>query len=232
MRPVYRKWLRRILILLVLIIAIAWFAGRSRRAGKAVQANATPSVPVVAAQARRGNLPIYFNGLGSVEAYYTVTVHSRVDGQLLRFNVREGQLIQEDQLIAEIDPRPFQVQLEQAEGQKQKDEAALADAKLNMERYRILYSQDAIPKQQLDSQVSLVNQYIAAIKSDQAAIDSAQLNLTYSRVTSPVTGRIGLRAVDPGNIVHAADATGIAVITQLQPITVVFSLGEDAIPSV
>jgi multidrug efflux system membrane fusion protein len=231
MRPAYRKWFRRFLILAVLIIVIAWFAGR-RRGGKAVQANATPSIPVVAARARKGNLPIYLSGLGSVEAYYTVTVHTRVDGELLRFDVREGQIVKAGDLIAEIDPRPFQVQLEQAEGQMAKDQAALDNSKLDLERYRVLWAQNSIPKQQLDTQVSLVNQNEAAVKSDKGAVDAAKLQLVYTCITSPIDGRIGLRLVDPGNLVHAADTTGIAVITQLQPITVVFNLGEDAIPAI
>lgn len=232
MRPAYRKWFRRLLILAVLIIGLAWIVGRYHRTGKAVQANTTPSIPVVVARVQRGNLPIYLNGIGSVDAYYTVTVRTRVDGELLRLDVREGQIVEKGDLIAEIDPRPFQVQLEQAEGQMAHDQALLANARLDLDRYRILYSQDSIPKQQLDTQVALVNQDEATLKSDQGAIDSAKLQLVYARITSPIRGRIGLRQVDPGNIVHAADTTGIAVITQLQPIAVTFNLGEDSIPQV
>jgi multidrug efflux system membrane fusion protein len=231
MRTTHRKWVRRLLLLTILIVGIAWLSGRYRRTGKPVQANAIPSVPVVATRARKGNLPIYLNGLGSVEAYYTVTVRTRVDGQLLRFNVAEGQIVKADDLIAEIDPRPFEVQLEQAEGQMGRDQAILANAKLDLERYRVLAAQNAIPKQLLDTQAALVNQYEAIVRQDQGVINAAKLQLVYTRITSPIPGRIGLRQVDPGNIVHAADANGIAVITQLQPITVVFNLGEQDISS-
>jgi multidrug efflux system membrane fusion protein len=135
-------------------------------------------------------------------------------------------------VIAEIDPRPFQVQLLQAQGQKEKDEAFLANARVDLERYRVLYSQNAIPQQQLATQVSTVNQYEAMVKADEGAIESAKLNLTYAQITAPITGRIGLRLVDPGNIVHASDQNGLLVITQLQPITVVFNIAEDYIPQV
>jgi len=135
-------------------------------------------------------------------------------------------------VIAEIDPRPFQAQLLQAQGQKERDEAILANAKVDLERYRILYSQNAAPKQQLDTQIATVNQYEAIVKADEGAVESANLNLTYARITSPISGRIGLRMVDPGNIVHAGDQNGLAVITQLQPISVIFNIAEDNIPQV
>jgi multidrug efflux system membrane fusion protein len=150
----------------------------------------------------------------------------------MRVNVREGQIVQTGELIAEIDPRPYQVLLEQAEGQMARDQALLTNARLDLERYRILYAQDSVPKQQLDTQASLVDQYVANVKSDQGAIDNAKLQLVYSCITSPISGRIGLRAVDPGNIVHAADTNGLAVITQLQPIAVIFNLDEQQIPAV
>jgi membrane fusion protein, multidrug efflux system len=146
--------------------------------------------------------------------------------------VHEGQMVSTGDLIAEIDPRPFQVQLEQAEGQKERDEALLANARVDLDRYQVLYSQDSIPKQQLDTQVSTVKQAEAAVKTDQAAIDNAKLQLSYTRLTSPVAGRIGLRQVDPGNIIHATDQTGLAVITQLQPIAVIFNIPQDDIPQV
>jgi len=145
---------------------------------------------------------------------------------------REGQVVRAGELLAEIDPRPFQVQLATAEGQMAKDEALLRNARTDAERYRVLFEQDSVAKQQLDTQVSLVRQYEATIKVDQAAIDNAKLQLTYSRITAPIGGRLGLRQVDPGNIVRAGDANGIVVITQLQPITVVFSIPEDSLPAV
>src|SRR5207237_622195 len=179
-----------------------------------------------------GDMPIYLTGLGSVTALNTVTVRSRVDGELLNVAVREGQMVAAGQLVAEIDPRPFQVQLVQAQGQKERDEALLANAKVDLERYRVLFSQDSVPKQQLDTQAATVRQYEAITKADQGAIESAQLQLSYTRITSPITGRIGLRQIDPGNIVHAGDQTGLAVITQLQPITVIFNISQDSLPPV
>jgi membrane fusion protein, multidrug efflux system len=189
-------------------------------------------IPVVTATAIRGNLPIYLDGLGAVTPLNTVTVRTRVDGQLFDLPVREGQMVSIGDLIAVIDPRPFQVQLMQAEGQKERDEANLANAKVDLERYKTLFAQNSVPKQQLDTQAATVNQLEATLKADQGAIESAKLQLTYTRITSPISGRIGLRIVDPGNIVHAGDQDGLAVITQLQPITVVFNLAEDNIPRV
>jgi multidrug efflux system membrane fusion protein len=189
-------------------------------------------VPVVAAATRRGDMPVFLNGLGSVTALNTVTVRTRVDGQIVKVHFQEGQLVKEGDPLIEIDPRPFQVMLEQAEGQLAHDQALLANANIDLERYKVLFSQDAIPKQQLDTQVSTVNQYGATIKSDQAQIDNAKLQLVYAHITSPLTGRIGLRLVDGGNMVHAADVNGLAVITQLQPITVIFNIAEDSLPPV
>src|SRR5262249_29852432 len=159
---------------------LLWFAARRRRIEEPVRAASPQPIPVAAVRARRGDLPIYLNGLGSVTAFNTVTVRTRVDGELLRFAVEEGQYVKAGDLIAEIDPRPFQVQLEQAEGQQQRDQALLANAKVDLERYRVLYSQDSVPKQQLDTQVSLVQQFEAAVKSDQGAIDAAKLQLIYA----------------------------------------------------
>jgi multidrug efflux system membrane fusion protein len=167
-----------------------------------------------------------------VTPVYTVTVRTRVDGELFSVPVKEGQMVVAGDVIAEIDPRPFQVQLLQAQGQKERDEAILANAKVDLDRYRILYAQNSVPKQQLDTQVALVNQYEAMVKSDEGVIESVKLNLIYARITSPINGRIGLRNVDPGNIVHATDQNGLVVITQLQPITVVFNIAQDFIAQV
>lgn len=185
-----------------------------------------------AQKARLGEIPIYFDGLGSVTAYYTVTVRSRVDGQLMNVTVHEGAFVQQGQLLAEIDPRPFQAQLEQAEGQMARDVATLENARLDLLRYETLVKQDAIPHQQLDTQRATVHQLEAAIKQDQASIDTARLQLVYAHITAPISGRIGLRLVDPGNIIHSSDTTGLLVITQLQPITVLFILPEDNLPPV
>ena len=175
---------------------------------------------------------VYLTGLGTVTALKTVTVRTQVDGQLVAVAFKEGQLVRANELLAQIDPRPFQVQLEQAEGQAARDAATLKNARTDLQRYQALLEQDAVPKQQFDTQVATVQQLEATLKSDQAQIDSARLNLTYARITSPLTGRIGLRLVDPGNIVHTTDPNGIAVITERQPIAVVFTIPQDNLPDV
>lgn len=187
-------------------------------------------VPVVAVPARVGEMAVNISGLGNAIPRNTVTVKSRVDGQLMKLGFTEGQMVKAGTLLAEIDPRPFQVVLTQAEGQLAKDQALLQNAKLDLERYKTLFAQDSIAKQQLDTQAALVRQYEGTVKSDQGQVDSARLQLTYCRVSAPVAGRVGLRQVDPGNIIHASDSTGIVTITQVQPMTVVFTLPEDSIP--
>lgn len=189
-------------------------------------------VPVVVSKVARSSIPVYLNGLGNVTAFYTVTVKSRVDGQIMKVDFNEGDLVHEGQVLIEIDPRPYQVQLELAEGTLARDQAMLNNAKLDLQRYQTLLAQDAIPKQQLDTQTALVAQFEGNIKQDTANIDSAKLNLTYAKVTAPITGVVGLRQVDPGNIVHASDANGMIVITELQPISVLFTIPEDSLPQV
>jgi len=187
-------------------------------------------VPVVTASSRSGDLNLYLTGLGTVTPFNTVTVRSRVDGQINTVSFTEGQFVHEGDLLAEIDPRPFQVQLEQAEGQMIKDQAQLTNAKVNVERDR--EAKSAISAQQLDTDIAVMSQYEGAVKIDQGQIDSAKLQLTYCKITAPISGRIGLRQVDQGNIVHASDSTGLAVITQLQPIAVLFSLQQENISAV
>jgi membrane fusion protein, multidrug efflux system len=238
-----RAWIW--IAIVVIAVASFWYVRSSR--GKADSAAAAPgtgsaqggragmgnfSVPVVVATAAHGDLPVFFNGLGTVTPLNTVTVHSRVDGQLVSVAFKEGQFVHQGDLLAQIDPRPFQVQLEQAEGQLAKDVAQRKDADVNYERYKLLFQEGVIPKQQLDTQQATVDQFDGAIKSDQAQIDNAKLQLTYCRITSPISGRVGLRLVDPGNIIHASDANGLLVITQLQPIAVIFSLPQDELPQV
>ncbi len=189
-------------------------------------------VPVVVANVARSSIPVILNGLGNVNAFYTVTIKSRVDGQLMKIDFHEGDLVKEGQVLAEIDPRPYQVQLELAQGTLARDQALLDNAKVDVERYQKLLATDAVPKQQLDTQIALVKQYEAAIMQDTANIDNAKLQLQYAKVTAPITGVVGLRLVDPGNIVHASDQTGMVVITQLQPIAVLFTIPEDSLPQV
>jgi multidrug efflux system membrane fusion protein len=199
----------------------------------AAKANVPLAVPVSVANAVQKDMPYYLVGLGSVSAFYTVNVKSRVDGQLQQVNFKEGQLVKQGELLAIIDPRPFEVQLATAQAQLFKDQASLRDAKLNLQRFTdLLKDSGAMSQQQVDTQKSTADQFEGAIRSDQAAIDSAKLQIAYCHITAPISGRIGLRQVDPGNIVHAADTTPMFIITQLQPIAVLFTLPEDQLPEV
>jgi multidrug efflux system membrane fusion protein len=190
------------------------------------------AVPVVAARATKGTIGVYLIGLGTVTPIYTVSVKSRVDGQLMKVLYKEGDVVHQGDLLVEIDPRPFEVQLTQAEGQLLKDQAALDNARIDLARYQTLLTQNAVAEQQLATQKALVAQYEGAVKTDQGQIDSAKLNLVYSHIIAPITGRVGLRLVDPGNIVHASDTNGLLVITQIQPISLIFTIAEDQLPTV
>jgi len=175
---------------------------------------------------------VYLVGLGSVTAFYTANIKSRVDGQIMRVNFNEGQTVREGELLIVIDPRPYQVQLEQVQAQLFKDQATLRDAQLNLQRYTTLIPSGSIAQQQVDTQKSLVDQLDGQVRTDQAQIDNAKLQIVYCNITAPFTGRVGLRQVDPGNIVHAADTNPMLILTQLQPIAVIFTLPEDQLPTV
>jgi membrane fusion protein, multidrug efflux system len=210
-----------------------WAVLHVRSAGRASAAERSPApIPVSAAVAESGSINVFFTGLGSVTPLATITVKTRIDGQLMTVNYREGDMVHQGQLLVEIDPRPYQVQLEQAEGQLAKDQAALQNARIDLQRYQTLIAKNAVAQQVLITQQSTVQQDEAVIKTDQAAIDSAKLNLTYCRPTAPITGRVGLRLVDPGNYVSAAAGTALAVITQMQPMSVIFTLPEDQVHAV
>ncbi len=218
--------------ILLLSLCLSACGGSDPRPASA-RASVAVVVPVSVATAERRDIPYYLSGLGSVTAYYTVSVKSRVDGELMQVNFKEGQNVQKGELLALIDPRPYQVALDQAQAMLFKDQATLRDAKLNYERYKqLLNDSGAMSQQQVDTQQATVDQLEGTVRNDQAAIESAKLNLVYCHITSPVTGRIGLRQVDPGNIVHAADANAMFVITQLQPIAVLFTLPEDNLQAV
>jgi multidrug efflux system membrane fusion protein len=191
-----------------------------------------PAVPVTTTQAQRQDVPVWLRGLGTVQALNTVLVRARVDGTLDKFAVTEGQLVKQGDLLAVIDPRPYHAALDQAIAKKAQDDAQLANANLDLKRYATLEKKDFASRQQVDTQVATVNQYTAALKGDDAAIESAQLNLSFCFITAPFDGRVGLRQVDPGNLVHATDAGGIVTLTQVHPITVVFTLPQAELPPI
>ena len=213
------------------LLGVAFLARPGKGGEKAGRGGGRP-VPVLVVAAHTGDMPLTLTGLGTVTPVTTVTVRSRVDGQLVRVAFTEGQQVAQGQLLAEIDPRPFQVQLMQAEGQLAKDQAAAKNAAMDLARFRDLARQGILAQQQLDAQTSLVSQSEAALRADQAQVASARLNLTYSRITAPIAGRVGLRLVDPGNMVHASDPNGLAVVAAVKPIDVVFTIPADSIQRV
>ena len=229
---------RWVWLLIVVCFAVAGYriflapATAPTGARSQTQREAERPLPVTAMAAKKSDIDVYLNGLGTVTPVNTVTVRSQVSGQLLQVHFKEGDSVKAGELLAEIDPRPFQVQLTQAEGQLIRDEALLKNAENDLARYKRLLAQDSIADQQVTTQESLVQQYKGVVKTDQGQIANAKLQITYSRIVSPISGRVGLRLVDPGNMVQVNDAIGIAVITQLQPITVVFSVPQSNLPAI
>jgi len=224
----------RDLILLAIAGVCAFFLGCSGGDAKQqkAQAAAPRAVSVATAPVQKQDVPVYLTGLGAVTAFNTANIKSRVDGQIMKVNFREGQNVKQGELLIEIDSRPFQVQLEQMQAQLFRDQAQLRDAKLNLERYTSLIPSGSIAQQQVDTQKALADQLEGTVRTDQAQIDNARLQITYCHITAPFNGRIGLRQVDPGNIVHAADTNPMLILTQLQPIAVIFTLPEDVLPNV
>ena len=223
------RWILFVLLLLGGVIGVFIFQ-RQEKAATDRPPPAQVGVSISTAVAVKGDIGVYINALGTVTPLSTVTVISRVDGQLMSVNYREGQMVRKGDVLVEIDPRPFQALLTQAEGQLARDKALLENAYIDLKRYQMAYSKNAIPKQQLDTQVALVHQDEGIVKLDQGVLDNARVQLAYCHITSPISGRVGLRLVDPGNIVHATDTTGMLVINQVQPISVIFSVAEDYLP--
>ena len=237
-----RKTVWLVVSLLIVAVAAVWWvvykpadpapdAAPSSR-GRGFRGMPAVDTPVRVAAAATQDIDIVLPALGNVTAYNTVTVRSRVDGELIRVNFDEGQRVKAGDLLAEIDPRAYQAALTQAQGQQQQNQALLANARRDLQRYQTLFKQDSIARQQLDTQAALVRQYEGTQKIDQAAVDNAQLQLSYTRITAPISGRLGLRKVDQGNLVSSGDAEGLVVITQTDPISVVFSLPETQLPQV
>ena len=224
------------LVLILIVVAVGGYAvwhHHQTAAHQAAEAKKPPQkVPVTVADVRQADFPIYLNGLGTVQPFDTVTVRSRVDGQVTDVGFKQGQMITEGQVLVQIDPRPYQAALDQAIAKKAQDEASLRDAQLNLARYGALATQEFASRQQFNTQQATVQQMMAQIQGDQAVIDNAQTQVSYTTIRSPLAGKAGFRLVDPGNIVHAADTTGIVTIVKLQPISVVFTAPEEEVPDI
>jgi multidrug efflux system membrane fusion protein len=219
-------------IALVVVLFVAWRWHTDQATAADAHPNAHAAIRVEAAAVQRKDVPIYLEGLGTVQAYYTVTITARVDGQLQKVGFVEGQTVAKGSLIAQIDPRPYQAALDQAIAMKAKDASQLHSAEQDLQRYTILAPAQLTSKQTLDAQQGLVGQLRAQIKADEATIENARTQLAYTTITAPIEARTGIRLVDPGNIVHATDTTGIVVLTQVQPISFIFTLPEDELPAV
>jgi multidrug efflux system membrane fusion protein len=227
------KWIWALAIVILLAAGTYYYLHQSKQRASTAQADAAPrAVPVSTAAARKGDIGIYINALGTVTPVYTDTITSRVQGEIVNVYYREGQLVHKGDPLLDIDSRPYQAQLTQVEGQLAHDQALLNEAKIDLSRYQSAFSQNAIAKQQVDDQEQTVFQYEGTVKNDEGQVENAKVNLVYCHITSPIEGRVGLRLVDPGNIVQANSSTPLVVVTQLQPITVIFSVAEDYLPQI
>ncbi len=227
-----KAWIWFLVIIALIAAAAYWLYLRNNSKEVFSPMRNMSIIPVHTALAEEASFDRYLEALGTVTAAQTVIVQSRVDGQLMKLHFTEGQEIKVGQLLAEIDPRPFQVQLTQAQGQMARDKALLGNAKTDLERYRILLKQDSVSQQQVDTQAALVAQYEGVLIYDQGQIDDAKLNLDYTRITAPISGRTGMRRVDVGNMIRASDANGLVVITQEEPIDVTFTVNEADLPKI
>jgi len=235
-----RIWLYCAVLLVLALVAFWWYrsheaataAPKAGTAAKGGRGGAPAATPVVAVKATKGNIGVYVTGLGAITPIYTVTVKSRVDGQLMTVHFKEGDLVQKGDPLIEIDPLPYQAVVDQIEGALIRDQALLANAHVDETRYTTLLAQNAIPEQELATQKALVTQDEGIVKNDQGLLDAAKVNLAYCHIAAPITGVVGLRLVDPGNIVHSSDTTGMVVITQIQPISVIFTVSEDQLPPI
>jgi membrane fusion protein, multidrug efflux system len=226
------RWIWAAALVLLVAVGIA-IARKTTQTSRQTSAGPAPApVQIHTATARKGDINVYVNALGTVTPVYTVSVTSRVTGAIMNVHYREGQTVHINDLLLEIDPRPFQAALTQTEGQLAHDQASLQEAQIDLDRYQSAYQRNAIAKQQLDDQEQVVHQFQGTVENDQGQVENAKLNLAYCRITSPIDGRVGLRLVDPGNIVQANGTTPLLVITQLQPITVIFSVSEDYLPEI
>ncbi len=229
-QPKSHWWVWVLIAAILLIGGFVYYRHRQAAAEAAAKAKAAQqprAVPIVTATAKKGDIGVYVEALGAVTPVYTVNVTSRVQGQVMNVYYKEGQMVHKGQPLLEIDPRPFQAALTQVEGQLEHDQALLAEARIDLDRYQQAFNRNAIAKQQLDDQTQLVKQDEGTVKNDQGQVANAQVNLAYTHITSPIDGRVGLRLVDPGNMVQANGTTPLVVVTQLAPITVIFSVAED-----